>query len=148
MIAEKDERDKDKKIDKALLGYDPMKWVKSDAEIKNEDQSSLSFEKIEFPAPTRSKHRFHFCQRLYEEVHRFLNDRSWAHAHPESTAGGVAWAELFVLFDTAGHRTTAGQHDQYEDALRRAEARTATNKTIPQQQVECTTMNRICQSHP
>ena len=103
-----------------------MKWVKSDAEIKNEDQSRHTFEKIELPTPTNGKHRFHFCQSLYEEVHNFLNDRSWAHAHPESTAGGVAWAELFVLFDTAGHRTIAGQHDQDDDALKRAEATTAT----------------------
>ena len=75
------------------------------------------FEKIVLPSPTRGKHRSQSCQRFYEEVHNFLNDRSWAHAHPESTAGGVTWAELFVLFDTAGHRTIAGQHVQYGDAI-------------------------------
>ena len=83
---------------------------------------------MELPQPTRGKHRYQHCQRLYEEVHSFLNDRSWAHAHPESTAGGITWAELFVLFDTAGHRTTAGQHVQDVEAIKRAEARSAKQK--------------------
>ena len=44
MIAEKHEREKGNKVDKAILGYDPQKWVKSDAEIKN-DQSIITFER-------------------------------------------------------------------------------------------------------
>ena len=71
-LTEKEERINDHTILKALLGYDPQKWVKTEAEIRDEEQLEVDYQSIEIIQPTRGKHRFAHCQVLYEEVHAFL----------------------------------------------------------------------------
>ena len=56
-------------------------------------------------------------------MRHFLRSRRWAHAHPESTAGGVTWLELFTLFDLPGVRTIKGQHIKDTAATERARIR-------------------------
>ena len=111
------------------------KWIKSDAEIRNEDRLSTEYVNIDLPPPHKGKHRFTSCQRMYEEVHGFLGQRKWAYAHPESNASGVTWAELFILFDTGGYRTVDGQHIKYTAAAERAVQRKA--KETKTRRIKC-----------
>ena len=60
---------------------------------------------------------------MYEEIHSFIRQREWGHAHPEAEAGGITWAEMFIVFDTGGYRTDKGQHIRNPEAAKRAEAR-------------------------
>ena len=77
-LAEKEERANDRTIQKALLGYDLEKWVKTDVEIRGEEQMKVEYQSIQIIQPTKGKHRFAHCQVLYEEVHAFLMKRKWA----------------------------------------------------------------------
>ena len=72
------------------------------------------------PPHIEGKHKFSHCQKLYEDVHRFMQQREWAYAHPEGSASGMTWTEMFVLFDTAAHRSEEAQHVKNEEALKRA----------------------------
>ena len=81
------------------------------------------YEKVKLPHPVKGKHKFTHCQGMYEQTHAFLAQREWAYAHPTSDAGGITWTELFILFDTAGGRTTAGQHQKNPAATERAKKR-------------------------
>ena len=94
---EKDERQRKHKLDQALLGHDPEKWVKSNGYIRDEVQDSVAYKELCLPPPVLSKHKFSCCQPMYMQVHRFLGSRKWAHAHPESPAGGIAWIDIFIL---------------------------------------------------
>ena len=40
-LAEKEEREKDKQIRKAMLGYDPDVWLKADAQIRDKEQEDM-----------------------------------------------------------------------------------------------------------
>ena len=71
----------------------------------------------------KGKHKFKHCQSMYEQVHTFLGHRKWAYAHPHSEAGGITWAEMFILFDTKGGKTTAWQHEKSPAAMERARKR-------------------------
>ena len=48
-LAEKEERTRDKEVQKAILGHDPEKWIKSNVEIRDEEQEGQEFEKIKVP---------------------------------------------------------------------------------------------------
>ena len=111
-LAEKAERAKRHTIFKALRGYDPLKWVKAKAMIRDEDAMEPEYQCIEIVPPTTGKHRFAHCQTQYEEVHVFLSKRKWAPVSNEAEVSGVTWIELFVLFDLAGERTEEGQRHQ------------------------------------
>ena len=119
---------KGKQVDKAVLGYDPDKWIKSNVQIRSEDRASTEYTHLNLPPPIRGKHRFMQYQKMYEEVHAFMGQRRWAYAHPESSASGVTWAELFILYDTARYRTEEGQHIKDRLAAVRAEQRKAKDK--------------------
>ena len=75
---------------------------------------------LEMPPPIKGKHKYSHCQKLYEDVHRFMQHTEWAYAHPEGNASGMTWTEMFVLFDTATHRSQEAQHVKNEEALKRA----------------------------
>ena len=126
--AEKEEREKTAKIEKPVLGYDPSKSIKSSGAIRKEDPSTVQHAKLQAPPPVKGKHKFRHCQCMYEQVHGFLGNRRWAHAHPESDAGGITCAELFILFDTTGERTTKGQHETSPVAIERAKKRKGKTK--------------------
>ena len=81
-LAEKAERAKQHTIFKALRGYDPLKWVKAKAMIRDEDTMEPEYQSIETVPPTIGKHRFAHCQTHYEEVHAFLSKRKLAQAGP------------------------------------------------------------------
>jgi len=121
--AEKEERKKDHDIQKTLLGYDPEKWVKADAEIRAEELEEEDYQCISLVPPTKGKHRFAHCQVLYEEVHDFLAGRKWAPAQVDSECGGITWVELFALFDMSGMRSEAGQHIKNPEVTQRAKER-------------------------
>jgi len=123
--AEKEERKKDHDIQKTLLGYDPEKWVKADAEIRAEDLEDEDYQCISLVPPTKGKHRFAHCQVLYEEVHAFLAGRRWAPAQVDSDCGGITWVELFALFDMSGMRSEEGQHIKSPEMMQRAKVRKA-----------------------
>ena len=99
-VAEKEERENAAKVEKAVLGYDPQKMIKSNGTIRKEDPSSVQYAKLQLPPPVKGKRKFKHCQCMYEQVHNFLANRRWAYAHPESNAGGITWTEVFILFDT------------------------------------------------
>jgi len=122
-VAEKEEREKEAVIQKATLGYDPSKAIKSRGTIRKENTTSIRYSSLQLPPPIRGKHRFRQCQCMYEQAHRFLAARKWAHAQPESEAGGITWLELFILFDTKGGRTASGQHQKSKEATERARRR-------------------------
>ena len=99
-IAEKEERSKDKKVQKALLGYDPEVWMETTCELRTEDETKTDYVTLEMPPPINGKHKYRFCQRLYLDIHAFLKHREWAAAKDESEVSGITWAELFALYDT------------------------------------------------
>ena len=70
-IIEKEARDKAAKVEKALIGYDPDKWIKSEGAIRKEDQAALKYEKLNLPPPVKGRHKYTHCQRLYEQIHNF-----------------------------------------------------------------------------
>ena len=127
-IIEKEERAKAGRIRKALLGYDAEKWIKSNGKIRKETQETITFQKLNMPPPTKGRHKFAHCQRLYEEVRNFLEERRWAPARQDCEAGGITWIELFILFDTAGKRSEQGRHVKSEAAQKRAKARKSKEK--------------------
>ena len=49
IIAEKEERDKDNKIAKGVLGYDPEVWIKSNGNIRDERKDTVAYSKLEMP---------------------------------------------------------------------------------------------------
>ena len=97
-LAEKEERAKDRVKQKALLRYDPEKWAKANAEIRDEEYLEVEYQSLKTIQPTKGKHRFAQCQMLYEDVHSFLKERKWAPAQPDTEVGGITWIELFILF--------------------------------------------------
>ena len=60
---------------------------------------------------------------MYSEIHAFLQEREWAPIDRHNEKNGTTWLELFILFDTAGHRTDDGQHVKDQGAHGRAEIR-------------------------
>lgn len=133
LIAEKEKRAKDKQVSKAVLGYDPDKWIRTGINIRSEVQNDINYKKLEMPPAIKGKHKDSYCQTLYEDVHRLMQQREWAYAHPEGSASGMTWTEMFILFDTAAHRTIEAQHVKDRETLRRAtqrreKARTANGK--------------------
>ena len=48
-LLEKAERDKDKKVNKALLGYDPDVWVKSKGQLKKEKTDEHTYIQLDLP---------------------------------------------------------------------------------------------------
>ena len=75
-IAEKEERENAAKIEKAVLGYDPNKSIKSNGAIRKEDPSTVQYAKLQLPPPVKGKRKFKHCQCMYEQVHNFLANRS------------------------------------------------------------------------
>ena len=123
LIAEKERRTKDKQVSKAVMGYDPDKWIQSDVNIRSENQNEVDYSKLDMPPPIRGKDKFSHCQQIYADIHNFMTHREWAYAHPEGNASGMTWIEMFALFDTAGYRTSGAQHIRNEDAYKRAISR-------------------------
>ena len=115
---EKEERGIAARTEKAILGYDPAKVIKSSGAIRKEDPSMVQYVSLQLPPPVKGKRKFKHCQTMYEQIHAFLGHRRWAHAHPQSEAGGSTWAEIFILFDIKGGRTIAGQHETKSRSFR------------------------------
>ena len=67
--AEKQEREKELAKQKTILGYDPEKWVKAEAKIRDEEHHELEYHDPKTIPPTKGKHMFAHCQIVYEEVH-------------------------------------------------------------------------------
>ena len=65
---------------------------------------------------------------MYLDIHNFLGAREWAPVQVDNEIGGVVWAELFVLFDTSGIRTMAGEHVKDPEAEARSEKRRRRNR--------------------
>ena len=126
--AEKAERAKQLTIFKATQGYDPEKWVKTKPRIRDESSHETDYNHIELVPHTIGKHRFAHCQTRYEQIHRFLGNRSWAQVPEDSQASGITWIELFVLYDIAGGRTEKGQYHKNLNATKRAEKRRRTSR--------------------
>ena len=57
-IAEKEERSKDKKVHKALLGYDPEVWMETTCELRTEDETQTEYVTLEMPSPINGKHKY------------------------------------------------------------------------------------------
>ena len=57
-LAEKDARKKAHACDKALLGYDPKKWQKTDAKIRNQGEEQYTYMSLKMPPPTIGVHRY------------------------------------------------------------------------------------------
>ena len=74
-LAEKAESAKQHTIFKATRGYDPEKWVKAKATIRDEEQLKPEYKSIDIIQPTKGKHKFTHCQGLYEQVHAFLGKK-------------------------------------------------------------------------
>ena len=119
----KELRAKQQVVDKATLGYDPEKWVRTDGRIRHENNYTTDYHKLDMQPVVKGRHKYTKSQTQYEEVHAFIANRKWAFAQPESDAAGITWMELFVLFDLHGNRTTDGQHVKNQAARDRAQHR-------------------------
>ena len=122
-MAEKEERGKEKKKEKAILGYDPEKWTDANCVIKNGSSEGRMYQALDLPPPIRGRHKHCYCQRQYLDVHAFMKRRRWTHVDMEEDVAGITWVELFVLFDTEGHRSPIGEHVRDQKARERVEAR-------------------------
>ena len=122
-MAEKEERKKNLEVQKAIVGYDPEKWMKTNVQLRDDDQAHQTFQAFALPPLIKGKHKFAYCQHIYKEIHAFLQEREWAPIQAETETGGTTWLELFILFDTAGYRTDDGQHVKDPEAQARAEKR-------------------------
>ena len=134
-LAEKEERVESRVMQKALLGYDPQKWVKANAEIRDEEHLEVEYQSLKTIQPTKGKHRFAHCQILYEEVHAFLKQRRWVPVKVDMEVAGITWMELFTLYDLTGSRSEKGQHQKNREATRgagkkRQKARCARTKKL------------------
>ena len=107
--AEKMEREKEHTKQKNILGYDPEKWVSTEAKIRGEGHHEIDYHDLTTIPPTKGKHKFTHCQVLYEEVHAFLEKRKWAPIKTDIDLAGIAWIELFALYDLTGNRSVNGQ---------------------------------------
>ena len=122
---EKEERKTAKAIDKQVLGNDPEKWVETDLNLDRSLQHRRVFSRLDIPPPVQGVHKYKYCQRLYEEVHSFLQVREWALANLEDNVVGVTWMELFVLFDKGGLRRKGCEHVLDQEVRQRAAKGTA-----------------------
>ena len=104
-IAEKNERSKDKEVQKAILGYDPEVWMEIEVQIRDSEQAGQAYCKLDLHPVVKSKRKFGHCSQLYIDIHSFLADREWAPAQQENSTGGTTWIELFILFDTSAARS-------------------------------------------
>ena len=128
-IAEKQERAKDKEIQRMLIGYDPEKWLKTNAQLRDDEQNQQAFNKLDMPAAIIGKHKYSRCQQLYEDIHAVLSEREWAPVQQDNSTSGTTWTELFILYDTAGGRTEEGEHVKDPAANVRADKRRAMSKS-------------------
>ena len=60
-LVEKEERKRDHTIQKAILGFDPFKWLKADAEVRDEGHLEVGYQELETISPSRGLHRFAHC---------------------------------------------------------------------------------------
>ena len=121
--AETEERSKQNMMDKATLGYDPLKWTKSKMQLRDTEQEQCSYVNLEMPPPAKGIHKFSHCHGLYKNIHRFMASRRWAPIDTSNSTSGATWIELFILFDTTGARTMKGQHVKDPEAKKRADRR-------------------------
>ena len=98
-LAEKEARKNASECEKAVLGYDPAKWQRTDAAIRNHNEQEYDFGKLRMPPPVLGLHRYTHCKGQYSDVHRFMANRRWAPICDHSNISGVTWLELFILFD-------------------------------------------------
>ena len=63
-MAEKEERKKVHNIQKNILGFDPLKWTKADALVRDEGHLEVDYQEVKLIAPTKGNHRFARCQML------------------------------------------------------------------------------------
>ena len=99
-MAEKGEREKEKKKEKAILGYDPEKWTDTNCVIKNGSSERRMYQALDLQPPIRGRHEHCYCRRQYLDVHAFMKRRRWTHVDMEED----------VLFDAEGHRSPTGEH--------------------------------------
>ena len=126
--SEKEERANRIKVKKATLGHDPKRWLKTQVMIRDERKYDIEYKRVDLPAVVTGRHKFAYCQQLYTDVHKLMADRQWAPAQQSQGISGVAWLELFILFDTTGARTEQGTHIRDKKAKERAEARASRSK--------------------
>ena len=56
--AEKLEREKEHTKQKAILGYDPEKWLHPEAKIRNEEHYEIDYVALKLISPTKGNHKF------------------------------------------------------------------------------------------
>lgn len=122
-LAEKEERERRKKVQKLILGYNPDLWKITDIRIRNYVEDDCNFQPIHLPNPLQGKHKFSNCNGLYLSIHAFINQRLWAPADEQSTTAGMSWLELFCLFDTTYARRHDAVHARDVEAKKRAVSR-------------------------
>ena len=122
-MAEKEERSKEKKKDEAVLGYDPEKWMGANCVVNDGNKQGRPYRSLDMQLPIRGKHKHRFCQKMYLDVHAFIKRRRWTHVNQEEGVAGITWVELYILFDTDGHRSAAGEHVCDQKVKERAQAR-------------------------
>ena len=66
--AEKDIRANRNKTNKSMLGYDPMKWIKTNPKIRNGGDGRRRHVRLEMARPARGQHRFKYCDGLYLDI--------------------------------------------------------------------------------
>ena len=121
---------------------DALKWIKADAEVRDEGHLEFDYQELETIAPSRGLHRFAHCQVLYEEVHDFIKKRKWVPAQIDTEVAGITWIEMFALLDLPGAggkkiSTTKTQQPPREQrkeerklGIRRAKNRTSTRPPL------------------
>lgn len=126
--AEKTERQRRKVIQKITEGYDADKEVKVDCNISGDKAFTTSGVLLEIAEPSTGTHQMSERQKMYEEASKFLARQVWQVPSKEAKAAGIAWIELFVLFDIEGGRTEEGRYRKDAKAAKRADERMAKGK--------------------
>ena len=108
--AEKGERETRRKSLAIVHGFDNTKCMKTNLEIKDGRNPCSSYRKLKMAPPIKGVHRRADKQVPFGNIHRFLNHREWGEVEQDKGIGGIAWIELFILFDTSEARTPNGRH--------------------------------------
>ena len=49
------------KVKKATIGYDPKRWLKTQARIRDERNYDIEYKHLDLPAVVTGRHKFAFC---------------------------------------------------------------------------------------
>ena len=70
--------------------------------LPSADVAALTAEELHLIPAIGGTHSCMHQQRLYESIHRFLDNSQWLNVQGNTDISGSTWLELFAQFDSMG----------------------------------------------